>query len=461
MTIGSLFSGIGGLELGLEWAGLGPTIWQVEQDPFCRAVLAKHWPHVDRSITDVRAVTTSTLRRPRRIVGGFPCQDVSGAGEGAGLAGARSGLWFVMRDIIGHCRPEGVIVENVASGKKRWLCQVRTDLHALGYRTRAVQISAADVGAPHLRERVFVLALADASGPRLEERPGERRDDGAERAAIERGGALADSIGVRELQSEGRESDERRWPGDCGSSGDVADAERVLVRVESGGGSGPRGSGAAEPGDAGAMGEPEGEGRGRWGGHSLPEAGRLRVAPNAGGGEAQPGMGRGTARLPPGVDRRPELSTSAGEPKEAEARLMGYGPSGDSGRTQELRDVRESARAQEIQRSAGGSRGAWCLRSHGWEAETWDVRNALSALEEAREPDAARAIAALVGARWPAPRGAEQYPWEPPRTATGRQEHRRARLKAQGNAVVPWCAYVAGLVYREWESEVREGRAAA
>lgn len=357
MTMGSLFSGIGGLELGLEWAGLGPVVWQVEQDEFCRAVLAKHWPHVDRSVSDVRAVATSALPRTRGIVGGFPCQDVSGAGEGAGLAGARSGLWFVMRDIIAARRPEFVVVENVASGKKRWLCQVRTDLQALGYRARAVQISAADVGAPHLRERIFVLGLADpwssgceggteaqaaesdpgwcgdrtmgdARSAGLEERQGERDHDGPQFAAPERAGTLAAAHGLRRLQPQGGELDER---------------------------------------DAREMGKPAGEGRGCWSRHAIAEPGRVGVAADAGGREAQSGMG--------------------GVPHGLSVRVDGH--------------------------------------------------------------------------RWPAPRGAEQYAWEPPRTVQGKQPNRIARLKALGNAVVPWCAYVAGLALVEWRAELFGAEAAA
>ena len=92
MRIGSLFSGIGGLELGLEWSGLGPTVWQVESDAFCRDVLKKHWPYTTR-YTDVRDVGGTNLELVDIICGGFPCQDISAAGKGAGITGERSGLW--------------------------------------------------------------------------------------------------------------------------------------------------------------------------------------------------------------------------------------------------------------------------------------------------------------------------------------------------------------------------------
>ena len=167
LTIGSLFSGIGGFERGLEAAGLGPVKWQVEINPFCQRVLRRHYPGV-RQYADVREVGRENLEPVDVLCGGFPCQDVSsgGRGEKAGLAGARSGLWREFRRIAVETRPAIILVENVASGRDRWLPHVRRDLHVLGYGTRALSISAEDVGAPHRRQRIFVVAMADAGDDR-------------------------------------------------------------------------------------------------------------------------------------------------------------------------------------------------------------------------------------------------------------------------------------------------------
>jgi len=99
LRIGSLFSGIGGLELGLERAGLGPTLWQVEIDPFCRRVLERHWPEAKR-FERVEEVGRANLASVDIICGGFPCQDVSVAGRGEGMSGARSGLWYEFERIL-------------------------------------------------------------------------------------------------------------------------------------------------------------------------------------------------------------------------------------------------------------------------------------------------------------------------------------------------------------------------
>lgn len=156
LVIGSLFSGVGGLELGLEWAGLGPVEWQVELDPWCRGVLAMHWPHAQRH-ADVRHVGAHNLEPVEVICGGFPCQDVSVAGKGAGLAGARSGLWAEYLRIVEELRPRAVVIENVAALVTRGLDRVVADLDAAGYRVEGRIIAAADVGAPHRRERLFAI----------------------------------------------------------------------------------------------------------------------------------------------------------------------------------------------------------------------------------------------------------------------------------------------------------------
>lgn len=199
LSIGSLFAGIGGLEKGLEMAGLGPVVFQVEISPFCRSVLARHWPDAVR-YEDVK--TASGLPPVDVICGGFPCQDVSVAGKGAGMEGARSGLWREFARIVGELRPRFVVVENVASGKSRWLPTVRRDLHLLGYDSTAYAISAADVGAPHLRRRILVVAHGHGHGLRLgSERvsgrwAGELRREGCAES-IDAGAGMADADEAR------------------------------------------------------------------------------------------------------------------------------------------------------------------------------------------------------------------------------------------------------------------------
>jgi len=175
MRIGSLFSGIGGLELGLEQSGLGYTTWQVEADAFCRSVLARHWPRVKR-YEDVREVGRHNLEAVELICGGFPCQDISVAGRGAGLAGARSGLWYEFLRVVEELRPAWVVVENVGHGSSRWVDGARQDLELEGYETLPVPLAAKHCGAPHIRSRVFVVAHAEREQLReLEQRVPARR----------------------------------------------------------------------------------------------------------------------------------------------------------------------------------------------------------------------------------------------------------------------------------------------
>jgi DNA (cytosine-5)-methyltransferase 1 len=161
VRIGSLFSGVGGLELGLEWAAVGHTVWQVEVDPFCRSVLAKHWPDALR-FDDVHSVGAHNLPPADVICGGFPCPPFSSANVVTRSDGTHGlDLWREMGRIVGELRPAVVVVENVASGWRQWLPSVRRDLWRLGYASVPVQVSAADAGAPFDGARVFVVATSD------------------------------------------------------------------------------------------------------------------------------------------------------------------------------------------------------------------------------------------------------------------------------------------------------------
>ena len=196
MRIGSLFAGIGGLELGLEWAGVGRTVWQVERDPFCRAVLARHWPHATR-YDDVRAVTgvnTETcgmdwdcqgcrpgiLEPVDVLCGGFPCQNISSAGNREGINGAQSGLWRDFARLIFELEPLAVVIENSDALVSRGLDVVLADLDRIGYEAETTIVRASDVGAPHRRGRTFVVAHTTHDG-----REGCTTDDGASGALDE------------------------------------------------------------------------------------------------------------------------------------------------------------------------------------------------------------------------------------------------------------------------------------
>lgn len=207
MTIGSLFSGIGGLELGLEWAGLGPVMWQVEIDPKCRNCLAKHWPDAER-FEDVCKVGSAELKPVDIICGGFPCQDVSSAGKRAGLSGARSGLWSEMARVIGELRPRWVVIENVASGGRKWVDAIRIELDRLGYGSLPIPLSAADCGAWHERARIFVVAYTRGEHeyePLYKEQ--SVNIGGEARQVFERGGETAAHTDPQQLRQRLRRSE--------------------------------------------------------------------------------------------------------------------------------------------------------------------------------------------------------------------------------------------------------------
>lgn len=170
MNVLSLFSGIGGLKLGLERAGM-TTVGQVEIDPFCRRVLAKHWPEVPRH-DDVRTAVEwwQSEDRPRVdvICGGFPCQDISNAGLREGIEGQRSGLWVKLRDTVRHVRPRYVVLENVAAILARGLDVVAGDLAEIGYDLEWDCVPAEAVGAPHQRDRWWGIAYPQRQQLRLE-----------------------------------------------------------------------------------------------------------------------------------------------------------------------------------------------------------------------------------------------------------------------------------------------------
>lgn len=173
MKIGSLFSGIGGFELAGAWCG-HHTIWQSEIDPYCIALLAERFPGVP-NLGDITRIDWRTVETPDIVVGGFPCQDISTAGKGAGLAGARSGLWYEYVRAIRDLGPRYIIVENVSALLFRGIDVVLGTLADLGYDAEWQMYGAADLGAPHRRHRLWLLAYPNRGNGQSERERGKRR----------------------------------------------------------------------------------------------------------------------------------------------------------------------------------------------------------------------------------------------------------------------------------------------
>ncbi|MCP4813462.1 MAG: DNA cytosine methyltransferase, partial [Planctomycetaceae bacterium] len=161
VTYGSLFAGIGGIDLGFDRAGM-ECRWQVEMDEHALKVLEKHWKGVHRE-RDVRECGKHNLDQVDVIAAGFPCQDISYSGRGAGLDGDRSGLFFEVARLVCELRPKVVVLENVVALRTRGLDRVLGTLGEIGYDAEWHCIPAAAFGAAHIRDRIFILGYANST----------------------------------------------------------------------------------------------------------------------------------------------------------------------------------------------------------------------------------------------------------------------------------------------------------
>ena len=204
LNVLSLFAGIGGLELGLERAGM-TTVGQVDIDPYCRQVLTRHWPEVPKH-DDVTTAPEWWASEPRPrvdvVCGGFPCQPFSNAGRQLGINDERW-MWPAMAAVIRAVRPRYALMENVSAlVRDSWAFgTVLADLHALGFDAEWATLRASDFGAPHNRERVYILAH-------------DPRQDGVARDRVESsrvGGSPLAASGLSGLDASARGREARAW----------------------------------------------------------------------------------------------------------------------------------------------------------------------------------------------------------------------------------------------------------
>jgi len=176
-----LFHGIGGFALGAYWAGMKfDTHYCSDIEPYAVELYAKRFPD-SVQLGDITKIDWVKLKKENDgewiMSGGFPCQDISIAGKGAGIEGKRSGLWFEYWKGISTLRPRYAIMENVGMLTHRGLDAVLSSLSEIGYNAEWQDIRAEDVGAPHRRERIWIIAYPESTGDRRQQRRCVSKDE--------------------------------------------------------------------------------------------------------------------------------------------------------------------------------------------------------------------------------------------------------------------------------------------
>lgn len=432
MKVISLFSGIGGFDLALERLGCRTIAYSEIDDWACQVMRARFPTAVN--LGDITKIDWSHIERPEILAGGFPCQDISVAGKGAGLAGARSGLWYEFARAIRELRPRLVLVENVGALLVRGIDAVLGTLAEIGYDASWQVLSAAAVGAPHRRERVWIVAYP--VGERGCGGNGQRQDaTDAESPGVARSSALAalaDRDGRGQRGQRGSKISQDFDP----SHRDDADGRGGAARWRT-------------PSDPTKRGGSQTEDKRRAGGHTLNLEDQVEHG-QMGHSESQ-SAGRAVDAV---QQMRWDGETPAASPKLRKQRLrdslpampsrgacgdgdMGQGASEEQG----VRGLRQDVSPEPLQ-------------------EPQDVQSGVSERDRSQEriqavgklnPDWVEILMnfpvgwtdpavpndQLVWTPFPAGPG-PQYDWEPPRVTT-RKDGRRKRLRCLGNAIVPAC----------------------
>ena len=430
LSVGSLFSGIGGLDLGLERAGM-EVRWQVEIDPYCQRVLAKHWPNVTR-YGDIKTIDWTEVEPIDLVCGGFPCQPVSLAGKRRAQDDPRW-LWPEFARCLRVLRPRFALLENVPGLLSAGFGDVLGDLAALGYDAEWDCIPAAAVGAPHLRYRVVVVSYTNS-----------------QRAGVEahRGGGQ-----VRKRAGSSEPAVLRQEHGTLGAEGTNAGSQNVAhaasIGLEGTKQCVPRlcigtwfSSSGAEMADSNDEGL---EGRVFYRSSTDQWPVRKGCLPNTREWESEPSVGRVASRVPPKLDGG-GIDEQVGRAESSAEGIRGRGVPGmwldSSGAEASSRPERPTTSRDPLRAMSCQGRSAGRDAAHQADADMRGVRPGVPAQVF---PSAQDLWAGMSERTWPALGDEEMarfWASEPegvPRVATG-VPNRVDRLRGLGNAVVPQVA---------------------